>query len=60
MFCIIKLLDDGGMCCCLVPIYWSEITPTAIRGTVGAVPQLFIALGILFEQVLGFNELHGK
>ena len=50
----------GGMCCCLASVYLLEIAPIAMRGTVGAVPQLLIALGILVEQVLGFNELLGK
>ena len=51
---------QGGMCCSLVPIYLSEIAPASLRGIIGAVPQLFITLGILVAQVLGFNELLGK
>ena len=51
---------QGGMSCSLVPIYLAEIAPASLRGSVGTVPQLFITLGILVAQVLGFKQILGK
>ncbi len=38
----------------------SEISPGNLRGRIaGVIPQLHITLGILFGQILGFNEILG-
>ena len=51
---------QGGMACSLVPTYLSEISPSALRGRTGVMAQLFITLGILAGQILGFRELLGN
>ena len=51
---------QGGMACSLVPTYLSEISPPALRGRTGVMAQLFITLGILAGQILGFRELLGN
>ncbi|KAF7286241.1 hypothetical protein GWI33_006712 [Rhynchophorus ferrugineus] len=44
----------GGAFCIVAPLYTSEIAQTEIRGTLGTFFQLFITIGILYAQVLGF------
>ncbi|XP_030760388.1 facilitated trehalose transporter Tret1-like [Sitophilus oryzae] len=44
----------GGSFCIVAPLYTSETAQTEIRGTLGAFFQLFITIGILYAQVLGF------
>jgi MFS family permease len=50
---------QGGLSCSLIPTYLSEISPAALRGQTGAVPQLFITTGILVAQLLGFRQILG-
>lgn len=47
------------MCCGLIPTYLTEISPSALRGATGVFHQLFITIGILVSQVLGFRQLLG-
>ena len=47
------------MCCGLVPTYLTEISPSALRGATGVFHQLFITIGILISQLLGFRQLLG-
>ena len=49
-----------GMCCSLVPTYLSEIAPSILRGQIGVLAQLFITLGILVAQLLGFRQILGN
>lgn len=42
-----------GAACVLIPTYVSEIAETSARGTLGAMFQLFLTVGILFSFVLG-------
>lgn len=42
-----------GAACVLIPTYVSEIAETSARGTLGAMFQLFLTIGILFSFVLG-------
>lgn len=42
-----------GAACVLVPTYISEIAETSTRGTLGAMFQLFLTIGILVAFVLG-------
>ena len=42
----------------IVPIYFSEISPTRVRGAVSTVHQLGITLGILLSQLLSTPSLH--
>lgn len=51
---------QGGMTCSLTPTYLSEISPSELRGSTGVIPQLFITLGILMGQILGFKEIFGN
>lgn len=48
---------QGGMSCTLVPTYLAEISPAALRGRTGVVHQLFITIGIVVAQVLGFRQI---
>ena len=51
---------QGGLMCGLIPTYLSEIAPDELRGSCGVINQLFITVGILFAQTLGFRQLLGK
>lgn len=42
----------------IVPVYFSEISPTRIRGAVSTVHQLGITIGILLAQLLSTPSLH--
>ncbi|CAH1116857.1 unnamed protein product [Phaedon cochleariae] len=44
----------GGSFCVTAPLYTSEIAQTEIRGTLGTFLQLFITIGILYSNVLGY------
>ncbi|CAG9767180.1 unnamed protein product [Ceutorhynchus assimilis] len=44
----------GGAFCTMGPMYTSEIAQNEIRGTLGTFMQLFITIGILWSQVLGW------
>lgn len=50
---------QGGMMCGLIPTYLNEVAPAALRGSCGVINQLFITIGILFAQTLGFRQLLG-
>lgn len=41
----------AGLSSGLVPMYVSEVSPTALRGALGTLHQLAIVTGILFSQV---------
>ncbi|KAF8502449.1 general substrate transporter [Gautieria morchelliformis] len=43
----------SGLGLCVVPAYLSEISPPAIRGSIGVLNQLGIVLGIFITQALG-------
>jgi len=43
----------SGLGLCVVPAYLSEISPPAIKGSVGVLNQLGIVVGILFTQIFG-------
>lgn len=44
----------GGSFCVVAPVYNSEIAEVEIRGMIGTFFQLFITVGILYVQVLGY------
>lgn len=44
----------GGSFCVIAPLYTSEISQTEIRGMLGTFFQLFLTIGILFSNVLGY------
>ncbi|XP_020293164.1 facilitated trehalose transporter Tret1-like isoform X2 [Pseudomyrmex gracilis] len=46
-----------GAACVLVPTYISEIAEISTRGTLGAMFQLFLTIGILFAFILG-NQIN--
>jgi len=50
---------QGGMMCGLIPTYLNEISPKALRGATGVLSQLFITVGILVAQTLGFRQFLG-
>ena len=50
---------QGGMCCSLVPTYLSEIAPSKLRGQTGVVHNVLLTFGLLFSQVLGFDNILG-
>ena len=50
---------QGGMACGLIPTYLTEISPAGLRGATGVIHQLFITIGILIAQTLGFRQLLG-
>ena len=48
----------AGVATAVVPTYFSEISPIAVRGAVGTMHQLGITVGILVSQVLSTPSLH--
>ena len=50
---------QGGMMCGLIPTYLNEVSPKALRGATGVLSQLFITVGILVAQTLGFRQFLG-
>ena len=50
---------QGGLTCGLVPTYLAEISPSSLRGATGVLNQLFLTIGILIAQVLGFRQILG-
>ncbi|XP_062991800.1 solute carrier family 2, facilitated glucose transporter member 3-like [Elgaria multicarinata webbii] len=48
-----------GLCTGFVPMYISEIAPTALRGAFGTLNQLGIVVGILVAQVFGLDVIMG-
>ncbi|CAF4077615.1 unnamed protein product [Rotaria sp. Silwood2] len=51
---------SAGMCCVVSTSYLNEISPRALRGTVGACHQLAIVIGILFGQIIGLPWILGR
>jgi hypothetical protein len=49
-----------GMCCVVSTSYLNEISPRALRGTVGSCHQLAIVVGILLGQIIGLPWLLGR
>lgn len=47
------------MSCSLIPTYLAEISPSGLRGQTGVIHQLFITIGILVAQTLGFRQVLG-
>ncbi|KDQ15044.1 hypothetical protein BOTBODRAFT_32044 [Botryobasidium botryosum FD-172 SS1] len=45
----------SGIAICTVPIYLTEVAPLAIRGNIGVLNQLFVTMGLLCTQLLGFT-----
>jgi MFS transporter, SP family, solute carrier family 2 (facilitated glucose transporter), member 1 len=48
----------AGIATAVVPTYFSEISPIAIRGAIGTMHQLGITVGILVSQALSTPSLH--
>ncbi|XP_070805224.1 solute carrier family 2, facilitated glucose transporter member 3-like [Pituophis catenifer annectens] len=48
-----------GLCTGLVPVYISEVSPTALRGAFGTLNQLGIVVGILVAQIFGLDVILG-
>ncbi|XP_025070179.1 solute carrier family 2, facilitated glucose transporter member 3 [Alligator sinensis] len=48
-----------GLCTGFVPMYISEVSPTALRGAFGTLNQLGIVVGILVAQIFGLNQIMG-
>ncbi|XP_060633977.2 solute carrier family 2, facilitated glucose transporter member 3-like [Anolis sagrei] len=48
-----------GLTSGFVPMYISEISPTALRGAFGTLQQLGIVVGILVAQIFGLNVIMG-
>uniref|UniRef100_A0A8C8SD40 Major facilitator superfamily (MFS) profile domain-containing protein n=1 Tax=Pelusios castaneus TaxID=367368 RepID=A0A8C8SD40_9SAUR len=48
-----------GLSTGFVPMYISEISPTALRGAFGTLNQLGIVVGILVAQIFGLKEIMG-
>lgn len=46
-----------GLCTGFVPMYISEISPTALRGAFGTLNQLGVVVGILVAQVRLFHTI---
>ncbi|XP_030170064.1 solute carrier family 2, facilitated glucose transporter member 9 isoform X2 [Lynx canadensis] len=51
---------DGGIALSALPMYLNEISPKAIRGSLGQVTAIFICVGVFVGQLLGLPELLGK
>ncbi|CAF3337814.1 unnamed protein product [Rotaria sp. Silwood1] len=51
---------SAGMCCVVSTSYLNEISPRALRGTVGSCHQLAIVIGILFGQIIGLPWILGR
>lgn len=49
-----------GMCCVVSTSYLNEISPRALRGTVGSCHQLALVIGILIGQIVGLPWLLGR
>ncbi|KAJ7329702.1 hypothetical protein JRQ81_015876 [Phrynocephalus forsythii] len=49
----------SGLCTGFVPMYISEVSPTALRGAFGTLNQLGVVIGILAAQVFGLNVIMG-
>ncbi|XP_067387075.1 solute carrier family 2, facilitated glucose transporter member 3 [Emydura macquarii macquarii] len=49
-----------GLSTGFVPMYISEISPTALRGAFGTLNQLGIVVGILVAQIFGLKEIMGS
>lgn len=51
----------GGVCCgintAIVPLYLSEMAPTALRGLSGTLNQLAICTGTLVSEILGLGDV---
>ncbi|XP_077158487.1 solute carrier family 2, facilitated glucose transporter member 3-like isoform X2 [Paroedura picta] len=48
-----------GLCTGFVPMYISEVSPTALRGAFGTLNQLGVVVGILVAQVFGLDVIMG-
>ncbi|XP_061440154.1 solute carrier family 2, facilitated glucose transporter member 3 isoform X3 [Rhineura floridana] len=48
-----------GLCTGFVPMYISEVSPTALRGAFGTLNQLGIVIGILVAQIFGLEVIMG-
>lgn len=51
---------QGGLSCSVIPTYLSEIAPSKLRGQTGVIHNLFLTLGLLTSQILGFEGLLGN
>jgi len=51
---------NSGLNAGLAPMYLNEISPTALRGAVGTVYQLFLVMSILLSQILGLTNVLGN
>ena len=47
------------MACGLIPTYLYEVSPSRLRGSTGVIQQLFLTIGILVSQILGFRQILG-
>jgi SP family facilitated glucose/fructose transporter-like MFS transporter 5 len=47
------------MACGLIPTYLYEVSPSQLRGSTGVIQQLFLTIGIVISQVLGFRQILG-
>ncbi|KAJ6668504.1 hypothetical protein lerEdw1_011986 [Lerista edwardsae] len=48
-----------GLCTGFVPMYISEVSPTALRGAFGTLNQLGVVVGILVAQIFGLDVIMG-
>uniref|UniRef100_A0A8D0EFT2 Solute carrier family 2, facilitated glucose transporter member 3 n=1 Tax=Salvator merianae TaxID=96440 RepID=A0A8D0EFT2_SALMN len=48
-----------GLCTGFVPMYISEVSPTALRGAFGTMNQLGVVVGILVAQIFGLDVVMG-
>ena len=56
----LQRFDLKGMACGLIPTYLYEVSPAALRGSSGVIQQLFLTIGIVFSQMLGFRQILGE